>query len=106
MGGNILQHNLYSRLSAQMIHFSLLGFMFPVNFVQVENATFIALETQTLLQALFLFLTPPINKYVSSFYFFLFPIFLAIPMTMESKFILYAGKRCSYMTGRNSAATQ
>lgn len=71
MGDHILQQNLHSRLSAQMIHFSLLGFMFPVNFVQVENATFTALEIQTLLQGLFLFLTPPINKYVSFFFFFL-----------------------------------
>lgn len=58
MGGNILQQKLYSRLSAQMMHFSLLDFMFPVNFVQVESATFIALEIQTLSQRLFLFLTP------------------------------------------------
>lgn len=72
MGGNIVQQNLYSRLSAQMMHFSLLGFMFTVNFVLVENATFIALETQTLLQELFLFLTPPINKYASFFVLFSF----------------------------------
>lgn len=71
MGGNILQQKLYSRLSAQIIHFSLLDFMPPVNFVQVESATFTALETQTLLRRLFLFLTPPINKCVAFFSFFL-----------------------------------
>lgn len=108
MGSNILQQNLYSRLSVQMIHFSLLGFMFIVNFVPVENATFIALETQTLLQELFLFLTPPINKYASFLFFFLsFPYPLRnSPITKESKFILYAVKRCSYMTERNPATTQ
>lgn len=105
MGGNILQQNLYSRLSAQMKRFSLLDFMFPVNFVQVESATFIALETQSWLHRLFLFLTPPINKYVSFFFFSPYSS-ASSPTTMVFKFTLYAGKTCSYMTGRNTVSAQ
>lgn len=93
-----------------MIHFSLLDFMFPVNFMQVESATPTALEAQALLWRLFLFLTPPINKCVSFLlFFFLFsPLhsFTSFPITTVPNVPLYAGKACSYMAGRNTTPVQ
>lgn len=70
MGGYTLQQNLYSRLSKNDV-FLLFLFYVSSKFCGFENANFIALATQTLLQGLFLFLIPPINTYLS---FFIFPL--------------------------------
>lgn len=103
MGSNTLQQNLYRGLFSRNNTFLLVGFYVPVNFVQMESATFIALETQMLLQRLFLFLTPPISKYVSFFFLPLIPCLLYKLSHHNGVQIHCAVKTCSYRTRRNTA---
>lgn len=105
MGGKTLQQNLQGRLSTNDT-FLLAGFYVSSKFCAGGKchlhcpgdpdtvAGVISFPDTTYKQICFLYI-----------YFFPYP-FRNSPMTMESKFILDAGRRCSDMTGENSATTE